>query len=234
MPKLGPSEPTLATRPSIRRRRLGRLQVLRAGEFAIGALDTPLLSPACKTSRQQAGLSVGPDPTASPGSGPSPGTIVRGSGWYATCDGSGFGRPYKSLRPLALAPAGTPLFGWGIHRFAVPPFFAGVTTRLTDGAGGRFSKSGLRTALLWTLRRRAVRSVGRPCFSASPGTAHRRVLGKSCMRSGAKRSSQAKSRHRIGHVCGHRNSLAAFPNRRVGGASLSMFHRCGATPMSCD
>ena len=42
MPKLGPSEPTLATRPWIRRRRLGRLQVLRAGGLAIGALDAPL------------------------------------------------------------------------------------------------------------------------------------------------------------------------------------------------
>jgi hypothetical protein len=69
--------------------RVGLVPNRRSGPQASDAA----LRPACKASRQQAGLGVGLDPTTSPGSGPSPGTIVRGVGEPAA---------------LALAPAGMP------------------------------------------------------------------------------------------------------------------------------
>jgi hypothetical protein len=57
--------------------------------------------------RQDAGLGVGADPTTSPGWA-SPGTIC-------SCDGSGFGRPYKRACPSRNA------LGWGLHLSLLRP-----------------------------------------------------------------------------------------------------------------
>jgi hypothetical protein len=106
------------------------------------------------------------------------------------------------------------------HRSAVRRFFAEPRERRTDGAGGRFSKSGLASAPFSALRRRAVfRSVGRPCFSSRSRNASSASSWKSCIRSTRQQIERVPSLivelntlagHRVGSICPFEVGLAGI------------------------